>query len=389
MVALANRLNDIAPFYVMDILSKAKALEAKGEDIIHLEVGEPDFPDLPEVAQAGANAILAGNTKYTASAGLIELREKLSQYYQSEFNTTINPNRIFITPGASSGLMLALSLILDTSDTMVITEPGYPCNQHFIDLLGAKHAAIPIDARQNFKVTQSLIEQYWTAANKGLLIASPANPTGAVLDDEEIHLLTNHANKIKSQLIVDEIYQGLTHNNSNSTALSVSDQTIVINSFSKFFSMTGWRIGWIVVPEHMIEAADKLAQNLYLSAPTPAQYAAIRALDDDCIQQFKQRAKQFTQRRDYLLPELKKLGFKIEQPCDGAFYIYADASAFTKDSMQFCQDLLEHTGVAITPGKDFRGFQSNQMVRIAYTSEIARLKQAIERISIYLKGLIS
>ena len=385
MVSLAKRLDDIAPFYVMDILSKAKALEASGVDIIHLEVGEPDSTDLPEVAKAGSDAILQGKTKYTPSTGLIELKQKLSRYYQKYFNTQVNAERIIITPGASSGLMLALSLILDPKDTMLITQPGYPCNQHFIELLGSSHASMPVDKTNQFTITESLLKKYWPSSHKGLLIASPSNPTGTVLNNSQLELLSNHAIKNDSQLIVDEIYQGLTYNNENITALSHSDQIIVINSFSKFFSMTGWRLGWIVVPEHMIDAADKLAQNLYLSAPTAAQHAAIRALDDDCIKQFQVRAKAFKTRRDYLLPELKKLGFIIDQPCDGAFYIYADASKFTKNSMQFCKDLLDATGVAITPGADFRGHNAQQMVRIAYTCDVPRLKEAVERLSSYLQ----
>ena len=384
MVSLAKSLDDIAPFYVMDILSKAKALEASGIDIIHLEVGEPDAADLPEVAKAGSDAILAGKTKYTASTGLFELKQKLSQYYAKYFDTQIKPERIIITPGASSGLMLALSLILDPKDTMLITQPGYPCNQHIIELLGSNHSSMPVDKTNQFTITKSLLQKYWPNNLKGLLIASPSNPTGTVLNNKQLELLSNHALKNDSQLIVDEIYQGLTYNNKNITALSHSDQIIVINSFSKFFSMTGWRIGWIVVPQHMIEAADKLAQNLYLSAPTPAQYAAIRALDDDCIEQFQTRAKAFKARRDYLLPQLRKLGFIIDQPCDGAFYIYADASKFTDNSMEFCKALLDATGVAITPGADFRGHNANQMVRIAYTCDIPRLKQAVKRLENYL-----
>jgi len=385
MVPLAKRLDNIAPFYVMDILSKAKEMEAKGKDIIHLEVGEPDFQDLPEVAQAGSNAILNGDTKYTPSTGLKELKKAISHYYQRYFDTHISPNRIIITPGASSGLMLALSLILDPNDEMLISEPGYPCNQHFIELLNAKHTHAPIDERNNFKVTQPLLDKHWGKSQKGFLIASPSNPTGAVLNETEHLLLAQHAQKLNSQLIVDEIYQGLIYNNENITALSYSDKSIVINSFSKFFSMTGWRIGWVVIPEHMINSADKLAQNLYLSAPTAAQHAAIRALNSDCITQYQSRAKEFKKRRDYLLPALKKLGFKITQPCDGAFYIYADASNFTTDSMAFCKELLENTGVAITPGLDFRGHNCEKMVRFAYTCNILKLKEAIKRLTHYLK----
>ena len=186
MVSLAKRLDDIAPFYVMDILSKAKALEASGKDIIHLEVGEPDFMDLPEVAKAGSDAILQGKTKYTASTGLIELKQKLSQYYQKHLKTQVAPERIIITPGASSGLMLALSLILDPKDTMLITQPGYPCNQNFIELLGSKHATMPVDSTNNFTISESLLNQFWSKHHKGLLIASPSNPTGTVLSKQTL-----------------------------------------------------------------------------------------------------------------------------------------------------------------------------------------------------------
>jgi aspartate/methionine/tyrosine aminotransferase len=390
----AQRLNAIKPFYVMDLLAQAKALESQGEDIIHLEVGEPDFVTPLAVREAGAEAIMSGQTFYTAAKGYQPLREKLSQWYQTMYGVEVSSERFIITPGASSALFLAMSLILDTNDSLMMPTPGYPCNRHFIELLGAK--SIEVELNSNFDHNEHLFKQAWQANTQGLLVASPHNPTGTVISKQALTDLSILCESKNKTLIVDEIYHGLVYSNDESTKrvnatsiLEVTQQAIVINSFSKYFNMTGWRLGWVIVPEGLQKEADKLAQNLYLAATTSSQIAAVRALDKDMDIIYQTQRLAFQTRRDYLKSALSELGFKVLGEPNGAFYLYVDASLFIKDkwktSLEFCQDVLLKTGVAITSGMDFDPEKGQQCVRFAYTCELNRLKEAVERLNHYLK----
>ena len=385
---LSSRLNAIQPFHVMDLLAKAKERQALGHDIIHLEVGEPDFTTPLAVRQAGADAIMAGNTFYTSAKGYQPLRQKLSEWYQRTYGVTVSAERIIITPGASSSLFLAMSLILDPQDSLLLPLPGYPCNRHFIELLGGKAIEISLDSQQNYRHNAADFADAWQTNCQGLLVASPQNPTGHVLSKTELSdcfALTQAKGKT---LIVDEIYHGLVYDEANhnraTSILEITDQALVVNSFSKYFNMTGWRLGWLVVPQGMEAQADKLAQNLYLAATTSSQIAAIRALDADMNDIYQQRRQEFAERRTVLMSALQTLGFKILGEPKGAFYIYADASAFTADSMAFCLQALHQADVCFTPGLDFDPQHGKHCVRFAYTCNIERLTQAIERLRHWL-----
>jgi aspartate/methionine/tyrosine aminotransferase len=378
-------MNAIKPFHVMAILAEAKRLEGLGRSIIHMEVGEPDFPTPQPIIEAGIQALQQGLTKYTAAQGITELRQAIADFYAKKFAVQIAPERILITPGASAGLQLVLAALVNAGEQVLLTDPGYPCNRHFVRLFEAEPVSIPVDASTGFQLTPKHIQNYWQAHTKAVLVASPANPTGTVASLAELSALHQAVQAKQGVLIVDEIYQGLSYDLSAVTALQVDATTIwIVNSFSKFFGMTGWRLGWIVVPEYAIEAATRLAQNMFLSASTPAQYAALAAFSPEALNIMEQNRQTLQQRRDFLLSALRDLGFNVQAAPQGAFYIYADCSAFTDDAFTWCQQVLQATGVAITPGLDFGQYRANQHVRFAYTATLAQLQQAIERLQQFL-----
>ena len=381
---IAKRMKDIKAFHVMDLLAKAKAMEAQGQHVIHLEVGEPDFDSPKAVLNAGIAAIKAGKTHYTPANGLAELREKISDFYRQRYAVDVPANRIMITPGASGALQLVMAAMIDPGDEVLLTDPGYPCNRHFVRLSEAKAVAIPVDAENHFQPSREQLEAAWTDKTKALLLASPSNPTGSLLSKKQIRDLYQIVVAKQGIFILDEIYHGLVYDQKASTALSVSDDIFVINSFSKYFGMTGWRLGWMVAPEAYIDTLEKLAQNVFLAAPTPAQYAALAAFSDEALSELEQRRQTFAKRRDYLYQALRDLGFEIANKPDGAFYLYAKCTKFSDDSFQFCHELLEKTAVAITPGIDFGENQANQYIRFAYTAPIKDMQIAIERLREYL-----
>lgn len=385
----AQRSQEIQPFQVMAILAQAQAMQAEGHDVIHLEVGEPDFTTAEPMVNAAISAMQAGHTKYTPALGLPQLRERIADYYQQRFGVSINPQRIVLTPGASGALLLLSAARLDVNDKLLLADPGYPCNRHFARTFEAHGQLVPAGPEDRYQLTPPLIRQHWQADTKVALVASPANPTGTVLSLDEMQALADevrqqHAQHGQGELWVDEIYQGLNYDSEPQTVLSVADDAVVLNSFSKFFGMTGWRLGWCVVPESWVPTMDTLAQNLFLAPPTPAQYAALAAFDDDAMAIYEQRRQELQQRRDYLLTALPQLGFNIPVIPEGAFYIYADASRFTDNSLEFCAEALKATGVAFTPGVDFGEYQANTHVRFAFTTNLSRLKQAVERLADWL-----
>ena len=383
---LADRMQDIQPFFVMDLLARARELEAQGRSIIHMEIGEPDFSTPLPIIEAGRQSLADEKTHYTPALGLPELREKIAEYYRAEFDVEINPRRIIITPGASGALQLALAILVNPNDKVIMTDPGYPCNRHMVRMFEGEAISVPVNADTLFQLTPELIDQYWSDDTVAAMIASPSNPTGTRLDKEQMQALISATQKHDGLLIVDEIYQGLVYDVENYTALSISHDIVVINSFSKYFGMTGWRLGWMVVPEEMVDAIDRVSQNIFLAPSTPAQYAALEAFSETSMDIIHARRDEFKQRRDYLLPTLKNLGFKITAEPQGAFYIYADCSQLSDYSFQLSNDLLEKAGVAVTPGKDFGKNKSDQYLRFAYTQPVEKLQQGIERIQTYLKG---
>ena len=377
----SQRSQQIAPFHVMSLLARAQALEQAGHDVIHLEIGEPDFTTAEPVVRAGQQALAAGHTRYTAARGLPALREAIAGFYRSRYRLDIDPQRILITPGGSGALLLASSLLVDPGRHWLLADPGYPCNRHFLRLVEGAAQLIPVGPHSAYQLTPELVQQHWNGDSVGALVASPANPTGTVLAADQLAALSASLRARGGHLVVDEIYHGLTYGLDAPSVLEVDDAAFVLNSFSKYFGMTGWRLGWLVAPPQAVPELEKLAQNLYISASSIAQHAALACFSDEAMAVFEQRRHAFAQRRDFLLPALRELGFRIEIEPQGAFYLYADVSAFTDDAQAFCAHFLDTEHVAFTPGLDFGFHRANQHVRLAYTQPVERLQQAVERIA--------
>ncbi len=384
MSKLANRLEEIQPFHVMDLLAKAKKMQQQGRDIIHLEVGEPDFQTPEPIKKAGIKAINDSQLFYTPSQGLGQLRKQIADYYQKEFSVLVNADNVVVTAGASAALLMIFGVLLNPDDELMLCDPGYPCNLNFARFLSARINRVNVDHRSLYQLTAQQVEQHWTASTRAVLIASPSNPTGTLISRDELQKIYEFVSAQGATLIVDEIYQQLVYELQPETALSISSDIVIVNSFSKYFQMTGWRLGWCIVPDEMLNSIDKLSQNLYLAPSTPAQCAALQAFTKETINILEKRRLIFKQRRDFLYQKLLELGFRIPVKPSGAFYLYADCSRFTDDSMQFCYDVLEYTGVAITPGIDFGKNEAGHFVRFAYTQDIEILSEAVSRIGKYL-----
>ncbi|MCX2919000.1 pyridoxal phosphate-dependent aminotransferase [Stenotrophomonas rhizophila] len=377
----SRRSQEIEPFHVMSLLARAQALEQAGHDVIHLEIGEPDFTTAAPIVRAGQAALAAGHTRYTAARGLPALREAIAGFYQDRYQVQIDPQRILVTPGGSGALLLASSLLVDPGKHWLLADPGYPCNRHFLRLVEGAAQLVPVGPETAYQLTPELVARQWNAESVGALVASPANPTGTVLSAAQLAALSQSLKSRGGHLVVDEIYHGLTYGMDAASVLQVDDDAFVLNSFSKYYGMTGWRLGWLVAPPQAVKELEKLAQNLYISASSIAQHAALACFEPESIAIFEQRRAAFRERRDYLLPALRALGFRIEVEPEGAFYLYADVSAFTGDAQAFCTHFLETEHVAFTPGLDFGHHRANAHVRLAYTQEVPRLEEAVRRIA--------
>jgi aspartate/methionine/tyrosine aminotransferase len=386
---IARRMADIEPFHVMDLLARARALEAQGKDIVHMEIGEPDFVTPEPICEAAKRAIDAGYTHYTPAVGLPALREKISAFYKSEYGVSVSPERIVITPGASGALLLAMGVLVNPGEEVIMADPGYPCNRHFARLMEGEAVGVPVGAETEYQLNASLLEKYWSKNTVASLLASPSNPTGTLIPNQNMQAMVDVAQSHGGCLVVDEIYHGLVYENESNhrlqTALSISDELFVINSFSKYFCMTGWRLGWLVAPEAYVREIDKLAQNIFLAAPTIAQHAALTAFEPETIAILDERREAYRERRDFLLPALRQLGFDIPVVPQGAFYLYANCSRFTDDSYKFAEEVLEQAGVAITPGRDFGSNAPEVHVRFAYTTSLEQLKEGVNRLGAFLK----
>lgn len=382
---ITQRVRDITPFHVMDILAQSKKLEAQGKDIIHLEVGEPDFETPRPITEAGIKALKSGKTHYTPALGLPELRETIAQWYQDHYQVNVTAERVIVTTGASGALMLTMGSLLEQGKSVMLADPSYPCNRNFARFVEGKTQLIAVDHSSQYQLTVDHINQYWTDDTAFALVASPSNPTGTLLSKQQLSELATAVQTKQGQLVVDEIYHGLTYNGLKAdTVLSVYQDSFVVNSFSKFFGMTGWRLGWLIVPEAYVSIMDRLAQNLFLAAPTMSQYAALAAFKPETLAILEQRRQIFEQRRNTLLPALQDIGLKINFTPQGAFYIYADCSDFLNDeqpnSIMLSQHWLEQAGVAVTPGNDFGHYLAKQHIRFSYTANEQSLLEAVERI---------
>ncbi|MBU3696740.1 pyridoxal phosphate-dependent aminotransferase [Dechloromonas sp.] len=384
MLPSAARLADIAPFHVVELLTRARQLEAVGRDIIHMEVGEPDFPTPPAIAAAAVNAINGQKTLYTQALGLPELREAISAFYRQRYGVAVPASRIAVTNGASGALNLAFACLTDPDREWLLADPGYPCNRHILRTYEGVPVSLPVDERSNFQPTPEQVAAAWTTKTSGLLVASPANPTGTLLSLPEINALANICRARHGHFLVDEIYHGLTYECDAPTACAAGDDIWIINSFSKYFQMTGWRLGWMIIPEAYVRDVEKLAQNLTLCPSAPAQYAALAAFLPETIALLEERRAEFRRRRDFLAPALEAIGLKVTARPEGAFYLYCDCSALTADSFTFARELLEQAGIAATPGLDFGSNAPERHIRFAYTTNLDRLAEAVARLRRYL-----
>jgi len=361
----------------MDVLARAHALEAQGRRVVHMEIGEPDFTAPQPVVEAGARALRDGRTAYTATLGLPALREAIAGFYSTRFHQPVNANRIAITSGASGGLLTVAALYVDPGDEVLVPDPGYPGYRHFVRAFEGVARALPVSAATAFQPTAAMIEKAWRKRTKGVLLGSPSNPTGTIIAPAELEKIARLVARKKGVLIVDEIYQGLVYGGEPSTALGLPGEVVIVNSFSKYFCMTGWRLGWVVLPARALRGFEKLAQHLFISAPSAAQHAALAAFAPESLRVLEERRGEFARRRDFLLPELRRAGLAVPAEPHGAFYIYADCGG---DARRWCLRLLEEEAVAATPGVDFGANGTRRFVRFAYTRAMADLAEAAARI---------
>jgi len=374
----SRRAAEIEPFEVMDVLSRAHALERAGRRVVHMEIGEPDFSAPAPVVEAGIRALRDGRTAYTATLGLPELREAIASHYATKFGAKVPADRVVVTSGASGGLLTVAALYVEPGDEVLVPDPGYPGYRHFVRAFEGRARALNVGAAGNFQPTAAMVRDAWGPKTKGLLLGSPSNPTGTLIAKSELEAIATFIAERGGVLMVDEIYQGLTYGSEPWTALNLPGDVVIINSFSKYFCMTGWRLGWVVLPGTAVRGFEKLAQHLFISAPSAAQHAACAAFGAESITTLEERRREFARRRDFLLPVLKKAGLEVPAEPHGAFYVYADCG---RDARRYCMDLLEKEAVAATPGVDFGANGTDRFVRFAYTRAMGDLEEAARRIT--------
>jgi aspartate/methionine/tyrosine aminotransferase len=383
-IHLAARMAHIEPFEVMEIQTLAREVEAQGRDVIHLEIGEPDFTTPRPIVEAAQRALESKPMFYTSALGLAELREAIAKFYRDRYRVEVPASRIIVTAGSSAALLLALGVLLDPEDEVLLTDPSYPCNRHFVHTLGGVPKLIPVGPETRYQMNAQIARRHWSPKTRIAMVATPSNPTGTMVTPEEIAGLVALTREKGATLLVDEIYHGLTYGLDARTALEAGDDIFVINSFSKYFQMTGWRLGWLVAPPQYVREIEKLAQNLFISPSAVAQHAALACFDERTIEIVEKRRAELDQRRRYLIPALESLGFRIPVVPQGAFYIYADSSPLAADSFVLARRILTEAGVAVTPGKDFGHHEPERHIRIAYTQPVARLEEAVARIGTLL-----
>lgn len=377
---LASRLANIAPFHVMELAKMATELERQGRSIIHMGIGEPDFTAAPPVIEAATRAMTDGRLQYTAATGIPALREAISVHYRRVYGLDVPASRIIVTAGASAALLLACAALVEKDAEVLMPDPSYPCNRHFVAAFDGCAKMIPSGPEQRFQLSDEVVRAHWGAATRGVLLASPSNPTGTSIPHEELARIVATVREKNGFTIVDEIYQGLTYDDAPFSALSLGEDVVVINSFSKYFNMTGWRLGWLVVPEAMVPQIEKLAQNLFICASSVAQHAGVACFADESIAIYEQRKAEFRRRRDYIVPALRELGFKVPVTPDGAFYVYADCSALADDADRLTIDMLNEAGVVLVPGLDFGPHTAKQYIRLSYATSMDNLQEAVERL---------
>jgi len=383
--ALAQRLQEIAPFHVMEMIKRAGEMEQAGRSVIYMCIGEPDFAPAPAVLDAAQQALQSGAAqRYTAALGLQPLRETISAHYRTALGVDVPASRIVITAGASGALLLACAALVERDAEVLMPDPSYPCNRHFISAFNGRPVLIPSGPEDRFQLSAAMVAANWRDQTRGVLLASPSNPTGTSITRDQLAQTVAAVRQRGGFSVVDEIYQGLTYDHAPFSALELGEDMVVINSFSKYFNLTGWRLGWLVVPPALMPQIEKLAQNFYICPSSMAQHAALACFTPESLAIAEQRREEMRRRRDYLVPALQALGFDVPVPPDGAFYVYADCSRLTDDATDFCRDVLERTGVALTPGVDFGEVGASRFVRVSYATSMPKLEQAISRLAAYL-----
>ena len=391
---ISTRAGRIEPFYVMEVAKAAQALarEVAGtrEPMIFLNIGEPDFTAPPLVQEAAQRAVQSGATQYTQSLGLEQLRERISGWYAQRFGVDVPARRIVVTAGASAALQLACLALIDAGDEILMPDPSYPCNRHFVSAAEGTAVLIPTTAQERFQLSADKVRAAWNTKTRGVLLASPSNPTGTSIAPDELRRIHGVVQERGGITLIDEIYLGLSYDDAyGQTALAIDDNIISINSFSKYFNMTGWRLGWMVVPEALVPVVERLAQNLFICASTIAQHAALACFEPESIAEYERRRAEFKARRDYFIPELQRLGLSVPVMPDGAFYAWADCSAACErlgvnGSWDFAFELMRRAHIAMTPGRDFGTMDTQRFVRFSTANSMAQLQESVARLQTLL-----
>ena len=391
---ISRRAQRIEPFYVMEVGKTAQELATRvaqsDAPMIFLNIGEPDFTAPPLVQEAAARAVRDGLTQYTPATGLPELRERISAWYGSHFGVSVPASRIVVTAGASAALQLACLALIDVGDEVLMSDPGYPCNRHFVAAADGTPVLIPTTAQERFQLSADKVQAAWGEKTRGVLLASPSNPTGTSIAPEELRRIHEVVSQRGGITLIDEIYLGLSHDEAfGHTALALDDQIISINSFSKYFNMTGWRLGWMVVPEALVPVIERLAQNLFICPSTIAQHAALACFESESLAEYERRRAEFKARRDYFIPALNSLGLSVPVMPDGAFYAWADCSAAcarlgVNGSWDLAFELMRRAHVAVTPGRDFGHANTGDFIRFSTANSMQQLHSAIDRLRVLL-----
>jgi len=395
---IARRAQRIEPFYVMEVAKAASTMARQvadtGQPMIFLNIGEPDFTAPPLVQQAAARAIHDGNTQYTQATGLQPLRERISEWYTTRFQADVAPSRIIVTAGASAALQLACLALIEAGDEILMPDPSYPCNRHFVSAAEGQAVLVPTTAEERFQLSAAKVQAAWTDKTRGVLLASPSNPTGTSIAPAELRRIHEFVHSRSGITLIDEIYLGLSYEaHFGHSALAMSDglgeSIISINSFSKYFNMTGWRLGWLVVPEELAPVIERIAQNLFICPSTVAQHAALACFEPESLAEYERRRAEFKTRRDYFIPELNRLGLTVPVMPDGAFYAYADCTDAAKrlgvsGSWDFAFELMKRAHLAVTPGRDFGTDAPERYIRFSTANSMAQLQEAVARLEAVL-----
>jgi len=387
---ISKRAERIEPFYVMEVAKAAGKLAREvahtDRPMIFLNIGEPDFTAPPLVQEAAARAVRAGATQYTQATGLDHLRERISGWYAQRFGVQVPARRIVVTAGASAALQLACLALIDAGDEILMPDPSYPCNRHFVSAADGRAVLVPAGPAERFQLSAAQVEVHWTDRTRGVLLASPSNPTGTSIHPQELRRIHEFVSGRGGVTLIDEIYLGLSHDATfGQTGLALDDQIISINSFSKYFNMTGWRLGWMVVPEPLVPVIERLAQNLFICPSTVAQHAALACFEADSLAEYERRRAEFKARRDWFIPALNALGLNVPVMPDGAFYAWADCTDACRrlgveDSWTFAFEVMKRAHVAITPGRDFGAAETRRFVRFSTANSMAQLQEAAARL---------